>query len=219
MNKTLVALYEHYPDLRPLHEKISQAVALIIDCYEHGGKLLLCGNGGSAADCLHIVGELMKGFRLKRPLSKEEKAALLHAGAAVEMVEALQGALPAISLMGEIALVSAFGNDADSRYIYAQQVWGMGNKHDILMAISTSGNAQNVCCAAIAARAKSIKVIGLTGRDGGKLQPLCNTCIQVPAVETYRVQEYHLPVYHAICEMVENHFFSSMTGSVSSATV
>jgi len=174
------------------------------NCFESGGKLLLCGNGGSASDCDHIVGELMKGFLLQRPVPYvfSNNPALDGEGAL------LQGALSTISLVSQNALSSAFANDIDAEMIYAQQVYGLGKPGDVLWGISTSGNAMNVCRALRVARAIGMKTIGFTGESGGVMRDLCDICFCVPAVDTYRVQEYHLPSYHVICAMLEAAFFN-----------
>jgi len=164
---------------------------------------LACGNGGSAADADHIVGELMKGFFLKREIPEEEKEAIGEMGAY------LQGALPAIALTGHSALSTAFLNDVHPEMVFAQQVYGYGKPGDVLIALTTSGNSVNVLHAADVARAKGMKVIGMTGRDGGKLKSKCDCCIIVPANVTADIQEYHLPIYHTLCAMLEDHFFEA----------
>ena len=151
----------------------------------------------------------MKGFLLKRPLSPEEKETLSGLPGGALLAEKLQGALPCISLAEHAALSTAFSNDVDPGLVFAQQVWGYGRPGDVLMGISTSGNAKNVCSSIIAARARGMRTIGLTGRGGGQLGELCDTTIRVPADETFRIQEYHLPVYHALCAMLESAFFSA----------
>jgi D-sedoheptulose 7-phosphate isomerase len=185
------------PDLRKLFE-------IIHTSYDIGGKLLLCGNGGSAADCDHIAGELMKGFLLKRPAPAAfaEDPALAGEGAL------LQGALPAIPLTGSSALATAVANDVAPDMIFAQQVYGYGRCGDVLLGISTSGNAKNVCRALRVARALNIRTLGLTGRAGGAMKALCDVCLCAPADATYRVQEYHLPLYHTLCAMLEATYFS-----------
>ena len=200
-------LIVRYPALAPCSDSVQETVSLLKGMYEAGGKLLLCGNGGSAADCEHIVGELMKGFVKPRPLSPAEKDALLKAGGSPHLADSLQQGLPAMSLCGHPALASAFINDVDASLLYAQQVWGLGKTGDILLGISTSGNAENVYNAAIAARAKGMRVIGLTGAAPSRLSAVCDCCIRVPASETYQVQEYHLPIYHAICLALEAAFY------------
>ena len=183
----LERLTERYPALAGMKEEIAGAFRILKESYENGGKLLVCGNGGSASDSDHIVGELMKGFYKKRPLS--------------------QGALPAISLTGHPALSTAFLNDVDPEMVFAQQVYGYGREGDVLIAITTSGNSVNVLHAVKVAKAKGMKVIGLTGHDGGALKGLCEVCLIVPGGTTADIQEYHLPVYHTLCAMLEEHFF------------
>ena len=192
-------LLERCPALEPLmydDGSIMQAYSMLRSCFEKGGKLLLCGNGGSAADCEHIVGELMKGFYFKRPIAKE--GVLSH----------LQGALPAIALSQHTALSTAFGNDCDSEYIFAQQLFGYGRRGDVLLAISTSGNSSNVLRAVEVAREIGVKTVALTGGDGGKLKELCDVSIVAPARTPADVQEYHLPIYHTLCAMLEAHFYT-----------
>ena len=202
-------LIERYPSLSVCENEITKSVNMIIECYLHGGKLLLAGNGGSAADCDHIVGELMKGFMKKRELSDVQKAKMKAASPELsdEALGKLQGALPAISLPSFPALNTAFSNDVDADLIYAQGVFGLGKEEDILIAISTSGNSRNVVEAAKVAKATGLKVIALTGKSGGKLKELADVSITVPECETYKVQELHLPVYHYICAKIEDHFF------------
>jgi len=193
------------PELISISDVLQDIFKTIESCFESGGKLLLCGNGGSAADCDHIVGELMKGFLLKRPVPDEfcNHPALKGEG------KLLQGALPAISLVSQNALSTAYANDVEADMIFAQLVYGLGKTGDVLMGISTSGNARNICHALRVARAAGMKTIGLTGRSGGDMRPLCDFCLCVPADETYRIQEYHLPVYHTLCAMLEAAFFSA----------
>ena len=201
----LTDLFTRYPPLAACRADIERAADILTDTFRYGSKLLLCGNGGSAADCEHIVGELMKGFTSKRPLAPAQQKRLQEAGA--DFADRLQEALPAISLCGHPALTSAFANDVDATLVFAQQVWGLGREGDALLAISTSGEAENVCRAAIAARAKDIRVVSLTGAAGGRLAELSNCAIRVPAEQTYIVQEYHLPIYHALCRVLEERFF------------
>ena len=203
-------LLKRYPVLDGSGDSISQAINEIIGCYENGGKVLLCGNGGSAADCEHISGELMKGFLKKRPLSAETKEEMKKKmpSADGEMLSCLQCGLPAISLPSLTALNSAFCNDAEPELIYAQAVLALAKKNDVLIALSTSGNSENVCAAVNVAKALGCKVIGLTGRKGGKLKEYADICICVPEDETFKIQELHLPVYHCICAAVEEHFYS-----------
>ncbi len=201
-------LVKRYPALSACAGDIQAAIDSLISCYQQGHKLLLCGNGGSCADCLHIVGELMKGFLKKRPLSDSQKELLLSCQPELAgYLDKLQNALPAIALCEESALNTAFCNDVDPQLQFAQQVLGYGREGDILLAISTSGNAQNVVLTARTAKALGLKVVGLTGAKGGTLSQIADICIRVPETETYRVQELHLPVYHAICAAVEAAFY------------
>lgn len=202
-------LLMRYPQLEVCKEDIERAVQAIIKCYENGGKLLLCGNGGSCADCDHIVGELMKGFLKMRPLSQEQKNEMAALSPEVsQFADKLQGGLPAIALPSITALNSAFCNDVDPELIYAQPVMAMGKPGDILIGISTSGNAKNVYAATVTAKALGMTVIGLTGNTGGKLKEISDIAVCAPEKETYKIQELHLPVYHYICAAVEAHFFS-----------
>lgn len=202
-------LVKRMPELLPLEQDILTAVTQICDCFANGGKLLVCGNGGSAADSEHIVGELMKGFLLRRPLSAEmqEKLERLYPEDAPAMTDALQQGLPAISLISQTALMTAFGNDVSAQMGMAQQVLGYGRTKDILLTISTSGNSANVLYAAKMAQVLGVGVIGLTGESGGKLKELCDICLCAPSPVTFRIQEYHLPIYHCICACVENEMF------------
>lgn len=202
-------LIERYPVLRQIKDEIKNASDEIIACYEKGGKVLLCGNGGSAADCEHIVGELMKGFLKKRPLSDEKKKEMKTAFPDIDekLLSFLQCGLPAVSLPSMTALNSAFCNDVEPEFIYAQAVLSLAKEKDMLIAISTSGNSKNVCAAAEVAKALGCKVIGLTGRTGGRLKEYSDICICVPEDETFKIQELHLPVYHCICAMTEEHFY------------
>ena len=190
--------------------QVAQAIAALITCYERDGKLLVCGNGGSAADAEHIVGEMMKGFCLPRCLSDTDKAQLASvAGDDAKLLGTkLQYGLAALSLVSHSALITATANDQDGQLIFAQQVWGLGQAGDILLAISTSGNSQNILLAAKTARAKNMLVIGLTGETGGKLAELCDIAITVPSDNVAQIQEMHLPIYHHICASVEAHFFA-----------
>lgn len=198
-----------FPELGICQESIAAAFDLIRNTYLAGGKILICGNGGSAADAEHIAGELMKGFLLKRPLADEMRASLLDAYGqhGTYLADHLQGALPAISLAGHAALSLAFSNDVAADMVFAQQVLGYGQPEDLLVALSTSGNSANVVHAAEVARILGLGTLGLTGADGGQLKRLCDITIRVPANETYRIQEYHLPIYHALCAMIELDFF------------
>ena len=203
------SIIRRYPVLESVRQDIIRARELVIDCYEKKGKLLICGNGGSSADADHIVGELMKGFIKKRPIPPEIKQKLIRISPeqGEKLAGSLQQALPAINLSAHTSLVTAFSNDVDADYGFAQQVAGYGKCGDVLLGISTSGNAKNVICAVITAKALSLKTIGLTGKNGGRLSELCDICIQVPAVTTPEIQELHLPVYHALCAELEEYFF------------
>ena len=202
-------LFVRYPVLEKNREDILKAYEVLETCYRTGGKLLVAGNGGSCADAEHIVGELMKGFRKKRTMSKEmaETFWKVDLEAGEELSEKLQGALPAIALCGHPGLSTAFLNDVDGQLIFAQQVYGYGNEGDVLLAISTSGNSANIYYACVTAKAKGMKVIGLTGRDGGKLKHISDETLIVPESEPFKIQELHLPIYHALCLMLETHFF------------
>jgi len=217
---TLDELTTRYPALAPFAGTIQSACDAIVATYERGGKLLLCGNGGSAADAEHIVGELMKGYlsprRLPADLAARLTATSLDLGP--ELASKLQGALPAINLAAGTSLPTAFANDVSAELAFAQAALGHGRKGDVLFGISTSGNATNVRAALCVARAVGMTTIGLTGKGGGKMAPLCDILIAVPATRTFEVQELHLPVYHCICAMVEERFFppSDPQGRISS---
>jgi len=202
-------LIRRYPVLEAVRADLEHAYKTLECCYENGGKLLVAGNGGSAADSEHIVGELMKGFVKRRPVPEEMARALKEADPVrgAELSGKLQGGLPAIALTTHTALSSAFANDVDGVLSYAQQVNGYGKPGDVFLGISTSGNSENVMYAAVTARAKGMKVIGLTGKDGGKLGRFADVSIVVPEMETYKIQELHLPIYHALCLMLEERFF------------
>ena len=204
-------LFTRYPQLSECGDTLKTVAAALVNCYRNGGKLLLCGNGGSCADCDHIVGELMKGFLKKRPLTTERKAKMTSLSPLLEeeTLSKLQGGLPAISLPSITALNSAFCNDVDPELIYAQSVLGLGKPGDVLLCISTSGNAKNVFAAAAVAKGLDLTVIALTGKSGGKLSEIADICIRVPETETFKVQELHLPVYHYLCAATEQAFFQN----------
>lgn len=204
-----MSLYERYTNLCGIKDSIENAKNLLIKSFSEGGKLLLCGNGGSCSDCDHIVGELMKGFMSKRELSDSQKQLMKSnlPDISDEWLCELQGGLPAISLPSATALNAAFCNDVNPELMYAQQLIGLGKKEDVLFCISTSGNSKNVYAAAVVAKALGITVIGLTGESGGKLKEIADVCICAPEKETYKVQELHLPIYHYLCAEIENHFF------------
>jgi len=209
MEEQLNILIERYPKLVVCKEDIRKAYELLEAAYQKGRKLLVCGNGGSASDSEHIVGELMKEFKLKRNVYSDHAAALKAIDPELGQVLAdnLQGALPAISLTGHSSLQTAYMNDAVPELVFAQQVNGYGKEGDVLLGISTSGNSKNVLYAAVNAKAKGLKVIGLTGSKENKLMKFADVCIRVPETETYKIQEYHLPVYHCLCLMLEEKFF------------
>lgn len=209
MEEQLNILIERYPKLAVCKENIKKAYGILEAAYSNGRKLLVCGNGGSASDSEHIVGELMKEFKLKRKVYSDHAAALKEIDPELGQVLAdnLQGALPAISLTGHSSLQTAFMNDAVPELVFAQQVNGYGKPGDVLLGISTSGNSKNVLYAAVNAKAKGLKVIGLTGAKENKLMKFADVCIRVPETETYKIQEYHLPVYHCLCLMLEEKFF------------
>lgn len=212
-NQILDTLIQRYPELDSLKAEINKASDALIACYEKGNKILVCGNGGSCSDSDHIVGELMKGFENMRPVNQTMKSDLMEIAGerGAYLAGKLQQALPAISLTAHSALTTAVANDTDASLIFAQQVMGYGNEGDILLGISSSGNSQNVIDALITAKAKGMTVIGLTGETGGKMKAFCDILIRVPGRRTAFVQELHLPVYHTLCLMVENHFFGNKT--------
>ena len=209
-SKILQQLLNRYSNLSFLEEQISNATEIIINAYKNGGKVLVCGNGGSSSDADHIVGELMKSFEGHRPLEPKlrEHMEAVSPERGKLLAEKLQQGLPAVSLTVHNALITAIANDIHGDMIFAQQVTGLGNKGDVLIGLSTSGNSQNVVDAFIVARAKGVKTIGMTGETGGKMKALSDVLINVPEGRTAFVQELHLPVYHVICMMVENALFN-----------
>ena len=205
---SLDALIGRYPALATVRAELEKAFYAIYNCYRNGGKLLICGNGGSAADSEHIVGELMKSFKMKRDIDgavAEKLRAMGEDGAA--LVEKLEGALPAIALCGHTALSTAFGNDKDGFMTFAQQVYGYGRAGDVLLCLTTSGNSKNCVYASEVACAKGMTVIAITGEGGGKMTALSDVCVALPERETYLVQELTLPVYHWLCAELEMAFF------------
>ena len=212
-------LIDRYPRLCVCKEDIWRAYELLEAAFYNDRKLLVCGNGGSASDSEHIVGELMKEFKLKRKVYSQiditdekdveirEKMMNLDPEMGVVLAENLQGALPAICLTGHSALTTAFMNDANADLVFAQQVNGYGKSGDVFLGLSTSGNSKNVLYAAVTAKAKGLKVIGLTGAKENVLMKYADVCIRVPETETYKTQELHLPVYHCLCMMLEERFF------------
>ena len=205
-------LVDRYPVLEICREDICKTYWILESAYSNNGKLLVSGNGGSASDSEHIVGELMKEFKLKRKVFHEQASALkeIDCEMGTFLAENLQGALPAISLTGHFSLTTAFMNDAMPELVFAQQVNGYGRPGDVYLGISTSGNSKNVLYAAITAKSKGMKVVGLTGQKESKLMELSDTCIRVPETETYKIQELHLPVYHCLCMMLEDKFFGAV---------
>ena len=203
-------LVERYPSLESAKNDIVAAYLLLEESYENGGKLLVAGNGGSAADAEHIVGELMKGFKLSRKPETDfaERLVAENQELGSVLAENLQGALPAIALDGHPALSTAYMNDCEPLLCFAQQVNGYGKSGDVFLGISTSGNSKNVLFAATTAHAKGMKVIGLTGAKDNKLKDMSDVCIKAPQTETYMIQELHLPIYHCLCLMLEDKFFA-----------
>jgi D-sedoheptulose 7-phosphate isomerase len=203
-------LISTYPELEACAPHIQAAFEILRTCYRGGGKVLTCGNGGSAADAEHIVGELMKGYLLKRAVPDELRAKLLSASIqnSSYLLSHLQGALPAISLVSQAALISAIANDTAADMVFAQQVYGYGREGDTLLGLSTSGNARNVVHAMQVARGLGLHTVALTGPTGGILKALCEVCICVPAESTPAIQERHLPIFHVLCAMLEEEFFA-----------
>jgi D-sedoheptulose 7-phosphate isomerase len=204
----LQTLVERYPQLAENKIRIEQAFELLKESFAQGKKLLVCGNGGSACDAEHIVGELLKSFKRHRNIDGSVQEKLLAFGEnGVYLSQKLEGALPAISLNSQTGIMTAFANDKAWDATFAQQVYGLGEDGDVLVCLSTSGNSQNCVLASLVAKAKGIKTIALTGEGGGKLQQICDCIIAVPERETYKVQELHLPIYHCLCAMLEEEFF------------
>jgi len=209
VEKQLESLLDRYPQLNVVKDSIAEAYMLLVDCYNNGGKLLIAGNGGSAADSEHIAGELMKSFKLKRSLSSDliNKLVEIDSVRGLELSQQLEQGLTAIPLVAHEALSTAYINDVGGNGIFAQQLLGFGREKDVFLGISTSGNSKNILYATVVARALGIKIIGLTGASGGELAKVSNVAIKVPATETYMVQELHLPIYHCLCLMLEEYFF------------
>ncbi len=208
--KYINLLVERYPSLDFVKDDIVAAYLLMEEAYENGGKLLVAGNGGSAADAEHIVGELMKGFKLSRKLEAGFAEQLVAENVELGgiLAENLQGALPAIALDGHPALSTAYMNDCEPLLCFAQQINGYGKPGDVFLGISTSGNSKNILFAATTAHAKGMKVIGLTGEKDSRLMDMSDVCIKAPQTETYMIQELHLPIYHCLCLMLEDKFFA-----------
>lgn len=210
VNRYIDELIERYPVLEENKSSILNAYSILEQSYINNGKLLIAGNGGSAADSEHIAGELMKSFKLSRNVSSDfaQKLISVDADRGKLLAENLQGTLTAIPLVSHSALSTAYINDVDGLGVFAQQLFGFGQKGDVFLAISTSGNSENVLRAAVVARAMDIKIIGLTGEKGGKLADIADETIRVPETETFKIQELHLPIYHCLCLMLEERFFA-----------
>ena len=209
MQKHLDSLMKRYPKLEVCSVDIEKAFLILEEAYETGHKLLIAGNGGSAADCEHIAGELMKRFKTPRPIPAELATRLceIDENRGPNLASNLERSLMAIPLVAHEALTTAYINDVDGLGVFAQQLYGFGNKGDVFLGISTSGNSENILSASVVARALGITVIGLTGNDGGELKKVADVSIVVPESETYLIQELHLPVYHCLCLMLEERFF------------
>jgi D-sedoheptulose 7-phosphate isomerase len=209
MNLLLNELMERYPSLKKCERQILRAEEMIVDTYRKGGKILVCGNGGSCADADHIVGEMMKGFLLRRKMDEkcQERFQQALGEETQPLIEKLQCGIPALSLPSQSAVLSAFINDVDPELMYAQMVFGYGQEHDLLIGLSTSGNARNVTEAAKVAKALGIRSLALTGQKESRLSAICDCTIQVPETETFKIQELHLPVYHYLCAAAEQSIF------------
>ena len=205
----LEELIRRYPQLAVCKKDIEKAYLLLQKTYDKNGKLLIAGNGGSAADSEHIVGELMKRFKITRPINKElaDQLMKIDPERGERLVKNLEMPLRAVPLTSHIAITTAYMNDADATGVFAQQMLGFGNEGDVFLAISTSGNSENIISACVVAKAMNIKIIGLTGEKESKLSKYSDICIKVPETETYKIQELHLPVYHALCLMLESNYF------------
>ena len=204
------ALYERYPVLASSAFEIDAALDVLVAAFGAQNKLLICGNGGSASDSEHIVGELMKSFCRRRPIASElaDKLRVIGGEEGADTAAKLEGALPAVALTSQVALSTAVANDIGGEMVFAQQVYGLGRPGDVLLGISTSGNSRNVIRAFMVARACGLKTIALTGRSGGRLKALADVAVCVAADRVAEIQELHLPIYHAWCVAVEEHFFS-----------
>ncbi len=209
VKKLFEELFINYPIFIQCKKEIESAYSILVNCYEHNGKVLVCGNGGSAADSEHIVGELMKEFLIKRPIPANVRNKIVNIDSenGDKISDSLQSALPAVSLVSQTSISTAFMNDVNSDMVFAQQVYGYAQPNDTLIAISTSGNSLNVYNAAVVAKAVGVNVIALTGKSGGKLTQQSDVSICVPSDITFRIQEYHLPIYHMLCAMVEENLF------------
>lgn len=213
LEKHVDALLLRYPQLDLIRNNIIKAYLILEECYKKGNKLLVAGNGGSAADSEHIAGELMKRFRIMRPIPSEYAKKLIEIDGVlgVELAKNLEQSLMAIPLVAHESLTTAYINDVDALGVFAQQLYGFGRNGDVFLGISTSGNSKNILNATVVARASGIKIIGLTGADGGELAEVADVAVKVPETETYLIQELHLPVYHCWCMMLEDKFFGKVT--------
>lgn len=209
IQKHLEVLLERYPQIETCRNDIEKAYLILEKCYENDHKLLIAGNGGSAADSEHIAGELMKRFKVPRPVTSDfaEKLKAIDPVRGENLAKNLERGLMSIPLVAHEALTTAYINDVDGLGVFAQQLYGFGRLGDVFLGISTSGNSKNVMSATVVARALGIKVIGLTGAKGGELANVSDVAIKVPETETYMIQELHLPVYHCLCSMLEDRFF------------
>lgn len=210
LEKHINLLISRYPALGEVKQDIVDAYLVMEECYEHDGKLLIAGNGGSAADAEHIAGELMKRFKTPRPVTPEfaDKLKSIDALRGDNLAKNLERSLMAIPLVAHEALTTAYINDVDGLGVFAQQLFGFGRPGDVFLGISTSGNSKNIMSATVVARALGIKVIGLTGAKGGEVATVADVCVKVPSDETYMIQEFHLPIYHCWCLMLEDKFFA-----------
>ena len=209
LEKHVDLLISRYPSLSEVKREIINAYLIMEECYKHDGKLLIAGNGGSAADAEHIAGELMKRFKTPRPISPElaKKLISIDPVRGENLAKNLERGLMAIPLVAHEALTTAYINDVDGLGVFAQQLFGFGRPGDVFLGISTSGNSKNIMSTTVVARALGIKVIGLTGAKGGELAAVSDVCVKVPSDETYIIQELHLPIYHCWCLMLEDRFF------------
>ena len=206
----LEQLLAGYSALEVIHGQVKQAFELLKQCTDAGGMIYVCGNGGSAADSEHIVGELMKSFKRRRRLCTQEREAFRECagGEGLRLAGKLEHAIPAFSLVSQTGISTAFVNDIGAEAVFAQQVYGYGKKQDLLWALSTSGNSINVVYAVYAARVRQMKVLAMTGEADSQLSALADICIRVPSLDTAKIQEYHLPVYHCLCAMLEAEYYS-----------
>lgn len=209
MNDKMKELFQRYPALVSCEESLNAALSAMEKTYRNGGTILLCGNGGSCADCDHIVGELMKGFLSLRPVDDATKRALTERCTedGAKMAERLQRGIPAISLAAHAGVMTAFSNDVDPDLVYAQLVYAFARPHDLVMGISTSGNSKNVVAALKMAAAMGLSTVGLTGGKDCAMDSICDVTVKAPETETFKVQEYHLPIYHYLCAALEETLF------------